>query len=87
MDDHELRDCVHLQGCGVDLCWTGRGACIHAPRNWVGVFWVMIACDLAAAILALVWLKPVARGTIARAQEMALADQAYGALVASHSGS
>ena len=35
---------------------------------WTRVFWAMIACDLLAAILALVWLKPVAARTIARAQ-------------------
>jgi MFS transporter, OFA family, oxalate/formate antiporter len=36
--------------------------------SWTRVFWAMIACDLLAAILALVWLKPVAARTIARAQ-------------------
>jgi len=43
--------------------------------SWIGVFWVMIACDLVAAVLALVWLKPVAARTIARTQEMARARQ------------
>src|SRR5580700_5500713 len=33
MGDHELRDCVHIQGSGVDFCWTGRGACISAHRQ------------------------------------------------------
>ncbi len=36
--------------------------------SWTRVFWAMIACDLLAAILAPVWLKPVAARTIARAQ-------------------
>jgi OFA family oxalate/formate antiporter-like MFS transporter len=36
--------------------------------TWVPVFWAMIACDLLAAVMALLWLKPVAAATIARAQ-------------------
>ena len=36
--------------------------------TWVPVFWAMIACDLLAAIMALIWLKPVAAATIVRAQ-------------------
>lgn len=40
--------------------------------NWVGVFWAMIACDLLAALMALLWLKPVAARTIARAQQLAM---------------
>jgi len=39
-------------------------------RSWVPVFWAMIACDLVAACMALVWLKPVAARMIARAQMM-----------------
>ena len=43
--------------------------------SWVRVFWAMIACDLLAAIMALVWLKPVAARTIAQAQlRLRLAD-------------
>jgi MFS transporter, OFA family, oxalate/formate antiporter len=32
--------------------------------SWTKVFWIMIACDVIAALLALFWLKPVARRTI-----------------------
>lgn len=56
-------------------------ASVHTG-NWIGVFWVMIACDVTAAILALIWLKPVARRTIAQAEETALAGQARGSLAA-----
>jgi hypothetical protein len=31
------------------------------------VFWVMIVCDLVAAFMALLWLKPVAARTVAQA--------------------
>jgi MFS transporter, OFA family, oxalate/formate antiporter len=65
---------------GLASIFAGPVAALASVRtgNWVGVFWVMIACDLTAAILALVWLKPVARRTIARAEEMALAGQVPG---------
>lgn len=36
--------------------------------TWVPVFWAMIACDLLAAFMAILWLKPFAARTIARAQ-------------------
>ncbi len=39
--------------------------------NWVGVFWVMIACDVTAALLALFWLKRIAGRTIEQAQQRA----------------
>ena len=32
--------------------------------SWTKVFWIMIACDLTAALLALFWLKPVAKRTV-----------------------
>jgi len=74
---------------GLASIFAGPVAALASVRtgNWIGVFWVMIACDLTAAILALAWLKPVAGRTIARAQEMALADQTSGTLVTSRSGS
>jgi len=36
--------------------------------GWAPIFWAMIVCDLLAAFLALLWLKPLAARTIARAQ-------------------
>jgi len=33
--------------------------------SWVPVFYVMIACDIIAAFMALLWLKPLAKRTIA----------------------
>ena len=43
--------------------------------SWGRVFWAMIACDLLAAFIALLWLKPVAARTIARAEQMSLQQQ------------
>ncbi len=55
---------------GVASIFAGPVAALASVKtgSWVGVFWAMIACDLAAAIMALVWLKPVAARTIARAR-------------------
>jgi len=61
------------------LVYTAKGtaAIFSAPvaawvmlktGSWVPVFYVMIACDLLAAFLALLWLKPLARRTIAQAE-------------------
>jgi len=39
--------------------------------SWVPVFYVMVACDIIAAFMALLWLKPVAKRTIAAGNAMA----------------
>ncbi|MFZ1999918.1 MAG: hypothetical protein WB616_11450, partial [Candidatus Sulfotelmatobacter sp.] len=36
--------------------------------SWVPVFYVMIACDITAAFMALLWLKPVATRAIEKAE-------------------
>ncbi len=47
-----------------------------ATGSWVPVFWAMIVCDLVAAFMALLWLKPIAVRTIDRAQMSLAAPQA-----------
>jgi hypothetical protein len=42
--------------------------------SWVPVFHVMIACDIIAAFMALLWLKPVAARTIAAAALLEAAE-------------
>ena len=44
--------------------------------SWVPVFYVMIACDIIAAFMALLWLKPVAGRTIAAAEALERAELA-----------
>jgi len=39
--------------------------------SWMGIFWVMIACNVVAAFMALLWLKPLAARTIAGTQSLA----------------
>ncbi len=53
---------------GVASIFAGPVAALASAKTgtWVPVFWAMIACDLTAAILALVWLKPLAERTIQR---------------------
>jgi uncharacterized protein (DUF2062 family) len=38
--------------------------------NWVPIFYAMIACDVVAALLALLVLKPVAERTIDRNEKL-----------------
>jgi OFA family oxalate/formate antiporter-like MFS transporter len=42
--------------------------------SWIPVFYVMIACDIVAAFMALLWLKPVATRAIAKAEAVALSS-------------
>jgi MFS transporter, OFA family, oxalate/formate antiporter len=42
--------------------------------SWVPVFYVMIVCDIIAAFMALLWLKPVAARTIAEAELLERAE-------------
>ena len=47
---------------GVASVFAGPVAALASVKtgSWVQVFWVMIACDVIAAFMALLWLKPVA---------------------------
>jgi MFS transporter, OFA family, oxalate/formate antiporter len=53
---------------GLASIFAGPVAALASARtgSWVPVFWTMIACDLTAAFLALLWLKPLAERTIER---------------------
>jgi len=53
---------------GLASVFAGPVAALASVKtgSWVQVFWVMIACDVVAAFMALLWLKPVAAETIAR---------------------
>jgi MFS transporter, OFA family, oxalate/formate antiporter len=41
--------------------------------SWVPVFYLMIACDIIAAFMALLWLKPLASRTVIKAERMDMA--------------
>jgi MFS family permease len=65
---------------GIVYTAKGTAAIFSAPvaayvmlktGSWVPVFYVMIACDIVAAFMALLWLKPVAKRTIAEAKALA----------------
>jgi OFA family oxalate/formate antiporter-like MFS transporter len=47
---------------GVAAAFAGPGAAWMFARtgSWTKVFWAMIVCDLVAAFMALLWLKPLA---------------------------
>jgi MFS transporter, OFA family, oxalate/formate antiporter len=60
---------------GTAALFAGFGAAwlFEKTGSWTRVFWIMIACDVLAALLALFWLKPVAAKTIAKSEAMAKA--------------
>jgi hypothetical protein len=37
--------------------------------SWTKVFWAMIICDVIAAFMALLWLKPLAAKVVRRSEE------------------
>jgi OFA family oxalate/formate antiporter-like MFS transporter len=51
---------------GVASIFAGPVAALASAKtgSWVPIFWVMIACDVVAALMALLWLKPLAARTI-----------------------
>jgi OFA family oxalate/formate antiporter-like MFS transporter len=51
---------------GLASIFAGPGAAWMFARtgSWTKVFWAMIACDLIAAFLAILWLKPLVRRNI-----------------------
>lgn len=59
---------------GVAAAFAGPGAAwlFAKTGSWTKVFWAMIVCDVVAAFMALLWLKPMAARAV-RAQESASA--------------
>jgi OFA family oxalate/formate antiporter-like MFS transporter len=51
---------------GVAAGFAGPGAAwlFAKTGSWTKVFWAMIVCDLVAAFMALLWLKPLAHRTV-----------------------
>jgi MFS transporter, OFA family, oxalate/formate antiporter len=64
---------------GVAAGFAGPGAAwlFAKTGSWTKVFWAMIVCDLVAAFMALLWLKPLAARVVKNAeQSAAIADPA-----------
>ncbi len=60
---------------------------MYKTNSWVPVFYVMIACDVVAALMALFWLKPLAKRTLAQAQLVVEEAAPQAATAASQAGS
>jgi MFS transporter, OFA family, oxalate/formate antiporter len=58
---------------GVAAGFAGPGAAWLFARtgSWSKVFWAMIVCDLVAAFMALLWLKPLAARAVKNAEQSA----------------
>jgi OFA family oxalate/formate antiporter-like MFS transporter len=59
---------VQYTAKGVAAIFAGWGAArlVELSGSWIPIFWVAVACDVAAAGLALLWLKPLVRREYAR---------------------
>jgi OFA family oxalate/formate antiporter-like MFS transporter len=58
------------KGAGAFFAGVGAAWLFEKTGSWTRVFWAMIACDLIAAVMALVWLKPVAARTVRKSESM-----------------
>jgi MFS transporter, OFA family, oxalate/formate antiporter len=58
---------------GVAAAFAGPGAAwlFAKTGSWTKVFWAMIVCDVVAAFMALLWLKPLAHRTVREAERAA----------------
>ncbi|HVI07560.1 MAG TPA: oxalate/formate MFS antiporter [Candidatus Binatia bacterium] len=56
------------KGLATAFAAPGAAWLFEKTGSWTKVFWAMIACDLIAAFMALLWLKPLARKTIEDSQ-------------------
>jgi hypothetical protein len=63
---------------GVASIFAGPVAAMASVKtgSWLTIFWVMIACDVVAALMALFWLRPLAKRTIKRSESMLQAIEA-----------
>ncbi|HXW16128.1 MAG TPA: oxalate/formate MFS antiporter [Terriglobia bacterium] len=60
---------------------------MYKTGSWVPVFYVMIACDVIAALMALFWLKPLATRTLTQGQLVVEEAKPGAAAAASRAGS
>jgi OFA family oxalate/formate antiporter-like MFS transporter len=56
------------KGAGAFFAGIGAAWLFEKTGSWTKVFWAMIACDLIAAFMALLWLKPLAARTVRQSE-------------------
>ncbi len=73
---------------GLASIFAGPVAALASVKtgSWVQVFYVMVMCDFLAALLALFWLKPVAKRTYEKAQELQRQEEAAERAAAARAG-
>jgi OFA family oxalate/formate antiporter-like MFS transporter len=72
---------VQYTAKGVAAIFAGWGAArlVELNGSWIPIFWVAVVCDLAAAGLALLWLKPVVLRECARETQVSAPPSAQAA--------
>ncbi len=58
------------KGLATFLAAPGAAWLFEKTGSWTRVFWAMIVCDLVAAFMAILWLKPLAARTIKGSQQL-----------------
>ncbi len=71
MGYHQLRNRLHRQGSGCGFAGPGAAWLFAKTGSWSKVFWAMIVCDLIAAFMALLWLKPLAHRVVKESERAA----------------
>src|SRR5271156_53971 len=73
---------------GVAAAFAGPGAAWLFARtgSWTKVFWAMIVCDLLAAFMALLWLKPLAARAVRDSEQGAVAGESTAPMKAKAQG-
>jgi MFS transporter, OFA family, oxalate/formate antiporter len=63
---------------GLAAAFAGPGAAwlFAKTGSWTKVFWAMIACDIIAALMALLWLKPLAGRTVRASEDASFSSPA-----------
>jgi len=72
---------VQYTAKGVAAIFAGWGAArlVELNGSWIPIFWVAVVCDLAAAGLALLWLKPLVLRECARETQVSAPPSAQAA--------
>ena len=73
---------------GLASIFAGPVAALASVKtgSWIQVFYAMVFCDVLAAFLALFWLKPVAKKTFLKGQELQRLEEADAARAAARAG-
>jgi len=71
MGNHQLWHVYTAKGAAAAFAGPGAAWLFAKTGSWTKVFWAMIICDLIAAFMALLWLKPMAARAVRKSEATA----------------